>query len=179
MVARVRGWPAAAVVVAAFAGIAIIGWRLRDVERAPQEGTGSSAWMSGSGGSGGSAGSRGSAGLSGTGASAGGSTPGSASGSSGGSAAAPTRAINPAEPLIASAHVAAADGNFTRARDLLDRAYALDPRPTTLLEIARLDHRIGRCRDARRAAGRVLEAAPAGPLAAEARDLLGQIGHCD
>ena len=81
--------------------------------------------------------------------------------------------------LVASARAQAAAGQLARARDLLARAYALDPQPATLLELGRLDLRAGRCRDARRAAQGVLAAAPGPPLADEARALITEIGRCD
>ena len=60
---------------------------------------------------------------------------------------------------------------------LLAQAYALDPRPSTLLELATVEFQAGHCRDARRAAQRV--AATGGPLVGQARELLGKIGRCD
>jgi tetratricopeptide (TPR) repeat protein len=80
--------------------------------------------------------------------------------------------------LVASARAETASGRFAEARDLLTRAYALDPAPATLLELGRVDARAGRCRDARRAVQRALETA-SGPLADEARAVLAEIGRCD
>lgn len=79
--------------------------------------------------------------------------------------------------LVASAKAALASGNLARARVLLTQAYAADPSPSTLLELATVEFQTGDCRDARRAAQRV--AATGGPLADQARDLLGKIGRCD
>jgi len=84
-----------------------------------------------------------------------------------------------ADELVATARAQAAAGQLARARDLLARAYALDPQPATLLELGRLDLRAGRCRDARRAVQGVLAAAPGPPLADEARALMTEIGRCD
>jgi len=81
--------------------------------------------------------------------------------------------------LVASARTAVAVGNLAHARGLLTRAYALDPRPDTLLELGRVDYQTGHCRDARRATQRVIELVPGGPVADDARDLLGRIGRCD
>jgi thioredoxin-like negative regulator of GroEL len=94
------------------------------------------------------------------------------------SAALPASDAAQAAQLVASARAAASSGDFTRARALLAQAYALDPGPATLLELGRVDFRTGRCRDARRAAQRVIEEA-SGSLADDARILLGEIGRCD
>jgi len=80
--------------------------------------------------------------------------------------------------LVASAKAEAASGNLAQARVLLTRAYAVEPRPSTLLELAAIQFQTGDCRAARRAAQGVVAAAP-GELARQARDLLGKIGRCD
>ena len=91
----------------------------------------------------------------------------------------PASGVDQAAQLVAAATASAASGNVLAARGLLERAYTLDPRPATLLELGRIDLQIGRCRDARRAIQGVIAAAPGEPLAGEARELLGKIGRCD
>ena len=91
----------------------------------------------------------------------------------------PASDVEPAERLVASAKAEAAAGNLVQARALLARAYALDPRPATLLELGAVELQTGHCREARRAAQGVIAAAPGEPLAARAQDLLGEIGRCD
>ena len=83
-----------------------------------------------------------------------------------------------AAQLLASARAEAAAGRLPQARDLLSRAYALDPQPATLLELADVDFRTGRCREARRAVQRVI-ADGAGALSSRAWELMGRIGRCD
>jgi tetratricopeptide (TPR) repeat protein len=84
-----------------------------------------------------------------------------------------------AAQLLTAGQAEAAVGQYARARDLLERAYALDPQPATLLQLAELEHRTGRCREARLATQRVIAAAPDGPLVDDARQLLDTIGRCD
>jgi len=86
--------------------------------------------------------------------------------------------VEQAAQLVASARAEVAAGRLAQARDLLSRAYALDPRPATLLELASVDLQAGRCRDARRAVQRVI-ADGAGALSAQASELMGRIGRCD
>jgi hypothetical protein len=117
--------------------------------------------------------------------------PGSAAGSAvrpAPDAAAPPRSTAPDAPsggdigqaarLVASARAEVAAGHLPQARDLLSRAYALDPQPATLLELADVDLQIGRCREAHRAVQRVI-ADGAGPLSSRAWELMGRIGRCD
>jgi hypothetical protein len=91
----------------------------------------------------------------------------------------PPREPDPAAQIVRSAKAELAAGNLVQARTLLARAAALDPRPSTLLELAAVELRTGHCRDARRAAQRVVAAAPGEPVADQAADLLGKIGRCD
>ena len=86
--------------------------------------------------------------------------------------------VEQAAQLVASARAEVAAGRFAQARDLLSRAYTLDPQPATLLELASVDLQAGRCRDARRAVQRVI-ADGAGALSARAEELMGRIGRCD
>jgi tetratricopeptide (TPR) repeat protein len=84
-----------------------------------------------------------------------------------------------ASQLVADAGREAAAGRFAQAHALLDQAYAQDPQPATLLALARVEERLGRCREAKRATQRVLAASPTGALADEATRLLGRLGRCD
>jgi predicted Zn-dependent protease len=103
-------------------------------------------------------------------------------------AAPPARPPAPGEPsgsgaeqaaqLVASARAEVAAGRLADARDLLSRAYTLDPQPATLLELASVDLQTGRCREARRAVQRVI-ADGAGALSSRAWELMGRIGRCD
>ncbi len=104
-------------------------------------------------------------------------------------AAAPARPPDPEEPpadsaveqaaqLVASARAEVAAGHPVPARTLLARAYALDPRPATLLELAAVELQTGHCREARRAVQRVI-ADGVGPLSSQAWELMGRIGRCD
>lgn len=86
--------------------------------------------------------------------------------------------VGPAAQLVASARAEVAAGHLPEARGLLSRAYALDPPPITLLELADVELQTGRCREARRAAQRVI-AQGAGALASRAQELMGRIGRCD
>jgi tetratricopeptide repeat protein len=119
--------------------------------------------------------------------------PPAGAGSSSGSARLPLDASPPAHPaspgasgsgvqqaaqLLASARAEAAAGRLVQARDLLSRAYTLDPQPATLLELASVELQTGRCREARRAVQRVL-ADGAGALSAQAAELMARIGRCD
>jgi hypothetical protein len=105
--------------------------------------------------------------------------PGAAGPDAGSVATSPASTAQQAARLVASARAEIAAGNLAQARELLTQAYALDPSPATVLELGRVDYQTGHCRDARRAAQRVIEAAPAGSLADDARDLLAKIGRCD
>src|SRR5690348_14834900 len=87
-----------------------------------------------------------------------GSAVGSAAGSAAGSQAAPP--VSEAARLVADAQAEVAAGRLLPAHGLYERAYALDPSASTLLELAVLEHRMGRCREARQTAGRVLAASP-------------------
>lgn len=104
-------------------------------------------------------------------------------------AAAPARPTAPDEPpsgsgveqaaqLVASARAEVTAGHLPQARALLSRAYALDPQPATLLELAAVDLQTDRCREARRAVQRVI-ADGAGALSSRAWELMGRIGRCD
>jgi hypothetical protein len=84
-----------------------------------------------------------------------------------------------ASQLVTDARREAAAGRLPEAHALLVQAQAQDPQPATLLELARLEDRLGRCREAKRSAQRVLAAAPTGPSADQARQLLARLGHCD
>jgi hypothetical protein len=86
--------------------------------------------------------------------------------------------VEQAAQLVTSARAEVAAGRLAQARDLLSQAYALDPQPATLLELASVDLQAGRCRDARRAVLRVI-ADGAGALSARAEELMGRIGRCD
>ena len=101
---------------------------------------------------------------------------GSASGPASGPAA-PASAADDAARLVDAAHAEIAGGHLVQARALLTRAFALDARPATLLELATVELQTGRCREAQRAAQRV--AAAGEPLAAQAGELLAKIGRCD
>jgi hypothetical protein len=105
---------------------------------------------------------------------------GGATGGTGSDAAAPARAgsAGDAAALVASARAEVAAGRLVPARALLTRAYALDPTPATLLELAGVEFQTGHCREARRATQRVVNEA-SGELADRARRLLDQIGRCD
>lgn len=91
---------------------------------------------------------------------------------------APGSAVEQAAQLIASARVQVGAGQLAQARTLLARAYALDPQPATLLELAAVDLQAGHCREARRAVQRVI-ADGAGTLSSRAWELMGRIGRCD
>jgi tetratricopeptide repeat protein len=84
-----------------------------------------------------------------------------------------------ASQLVTDAGREAAAGRFTQAHALLEQAYAQDPQPATLFELARVEDRLGRCRDAKRTARRVLAASPTGALADQATRLIGRLGRCD
>lgn len=103
--------------------------------------------------------------------------------------AAPARPAAPDEPpsgstveqasqLVASSRAEVAAGRLAQARTLLARAYALDPLPATLLELAAVELQTGRCREARRAVQRVI-ADGVGALSSQAWELMGRIGRCD
>ena len=84
-----------------------------------------------------------------------------------------------ASQLVTDAGREAAAGRFAQAHALLEQAYAQDPQPATLFELARIEDRLGRCRDAKRTTRRVLAASPTGALADQANQLLGRLGRCD
>ncbi|MEO7732903.1 MAG: tetratricopeptide repeat protein [Kofleriaceae bacterium] len=84
-----------------------------------------------------------------------------------------------ASQLVADAGREVTAGRFARAHALLEQAYAQDPRAATLLQLARVEDQLGRCRDAKRTAQRVLAVSPTGALAEQATQLLGRLGRCD
>lgn len=84
-----------------------------------------------------------------------------------------------ASQLVADAGREVTAGRFARALALLEQAYAQDPQPATLLQLARVEDQLGRCRDAKRTAQRVVAVSPSGALADQATQLLGRLGHCD
>jgi tetratricopeptide (TPR) repeat protein len=86
--------------------------------------------------------------------------------------------IEQAAQLVAAARAEFAAGRLAAARDLLSRAYTLDPQPATLLELASVNLQTGRCREARRAVQRVI-ADGRGALSSRAQELMGRIGRCD
>jgi hypothetical protein len=90
----------------------------------------------------------------------------------------PGRDVDQAAQLVASARAEVAAGRIAQARTLLARAYALDPLPATLLELAAVELQTGHCREARRAVQRVI-ADGAGTLSSQAWELMGRIGRCD
>ena len=98
--------------------------------------------------------------------------PGPGPGSTDGSA-------GPAASLVASGSSAAIAGRYAEALTAYQRAYMLEPRPSTLFEVGRMEYLTGRCRDARRTTQRVLAASPDAALAAQAQQLLDRIGRCD
>jgi hypothetical protein len=81
--------------------------------------------------------------------------------------------------LVEAARSEAAAGHYAQALALYQRAHGLDPAPSTLLEVGRMQHLSGRCREARRTTQRVLAASPGSELAAAAQQQLDQIGRCD
>jgi hypothetical protein len=81
--------------------------------------------------------------------------------------------------LVATARAEAAAGHYVQALGLYQRAHALDPAPSTLLEVGRMQHLSGRCREAHRTTQRVLAASPPGDIAAAAQELVTRIGRCD
>jgi hypothetical protein len=83
-----------------------------------------------------------------------------------------------ASALIDAARVEVAAGRFAEALALYQRAQGLEPRPATLLEIGRMLHRMGRCREAWRAT-QGAASSPESQVAADARELLERIGRCD
>lgn len=88
------------------------------------------------------------------------------------------RDVDQAAQLVASARAEVAAGQIAQARTLLARAYALDPQPATLLDLAAVELQTGHCREARRAVQRVI-ADGAGTLSSQAWELMGRIGRCD
>ena len=80
--------------------------------------------------------------------------------------------------LVGAAQADAAAGRWQQAHAQYERAFALVPEPSTLFELAVIEHRMGRCREARRTARRVL-AAPDRALVGRAQQLLAAIGRCD
>jgi tetratricopeptide (TPR) repeat protein len=81
--------------------------------------------------------------------------------------------------LVEAARAEAAAGHYVQALALYQRAHDLDPAPSTLLEVGRMLHLSGRCREARRTTQRVLAASPPSNLAAAAQEQLDKIGRCD
>lgn len=108
---------------------------------------------------------------------------GRASGAAGSAVATPDRDAAPlpdtAPSLVEAARAEAAAGHYVQALALYQRAHALDPAPSTLLEVGRMLHLSGRCREARRTTQRVLAATPPPELAAAAQAQLDKIGRCD
>ena len=104
-----------------------------------------------------------------------------------GSAAAPSTPVGSdddtaayhASQLVADAAREAAAGRLPRALALLEQAYAQDPQPQILLQLARVEDQLGRCREAKRTAQRVLAVSPTGAIADQASQLLGRLGRCD
>jgi tetratricopeptide (TPR) repeat protein len=84
-----------------------------------------------------------------------------------------------APELVDAGRAEAAGGRYVQALALYQRAHDIDPRPATLLEIARMLHLSGRCRDARRTTQRVLASSPDSAVADDATQLLERIGRCD
>jgi len=84
-----------------------------------------------------------------------------------------------ASQLVADAARESAAGRFPRSLALLEQAYAQDPQPQILLQLARVEDQLGRCREAKRTAQRVLAVSPTGALADQATQLLGRLGRCD
>jgi hypothetical protein len=93
--------------------------------------------------------------------------------------AADAAAAAEAATLVASARGLATAGRYGEALALFRRAHALDPRAATLFDLGVMEHRTGRCREARRTIQRVIAAAPGGALTRKARALLDEIGRCD
>jgi hypothetical protein len=93
--------------------------------------------------------------------------------------AADAAAAAEAATLVASARGLATAGHYGEALALFRRAHALDPRAATLFDLGVMEHRTGRCREARRTIQRVLAAAPGDALTRKARALLDEIGRCD
>lgn len=81
--------------------------------------------------------------------------------------------------LLETARTEAAAGRYVQALGHYQQAYALDAAPSTLLEVGRMQHLSGRCREARRTTQRVLAASPPADIAGNAQDLLVRIGRCD
>ena len=81
--------------------------------------------------------------------------------------------------LLETARAEAAARHYVQALGLYQGAHALDPAPSTLLEVGRMQHLAGRCREARRTTQRVLAASPPADIAAGAQELLTRIGRCD
>ena len=104
-----------------------------------------------------------------------GSTSGAGSGSPGGS----EPGSESASGLLTTARGEASAGHYVQALGHYQRAYALDSAPSTLLEVGRMQHLSGRCREARRTTQRVLAASPPADIAGHAQDLLVRIGRCD
>jgi tetratricopeptide (TPR) repeat protein len=102
----------------------------------------------------------------------------------GSAAARPDRDAVPPAPetapgLVEAARAEAASGHYVQALALYQRAHELDPAPSTLLEVGRMLHLSGRCREARRTTQRVLAASPRPELTAAAQAQLDKIGRCD
>jgi hypothetical protein len=70
-------------------------------------------------------------------------------------------------------------GRYREALNLLHQAYEMAPEPSTLLDLARMQHRTGECRVARQSARRVVNDASDAALIEQAERLLEEIGRCD
>jgi len=104
---------------------------------------------------------------------------GSTSGAGSGAPSGSETGSETASGLLAIARAQAAAGHYVQALGHYQRAYALDSAPSTLLEVGRMQHLSGRCREARRTTQRVLAASPPADIAGTAQDLLVRIGRCD
>ncbi len=100
----------------------------------------------------------------------GGPVPGSASGGSD---------RDQAAQLVGAGRAQATEGHYAAAHALYQRAYALDPEPSTLFEVGRMEYLTGRCREARRTIQRLVAQSQGDPVREKAQELLGAIGRCD
>jgi hypothetical protein len=81
--------------------------------------------------------------------------------------------------LLDDGQAQASAGHYAAAHALYQRAYALDPKPSTLFEVGLMEHLSGRCREARRTTQRVVAESQGDPVRAQAQELLAKIGRCD
>jgi hypothetical protein len=81
--------------------------------------------------------------------------------------------------LLESARTEMTAGRYREALGLLHRAYEAVPEPSTLFDLARMQHLTGECRVARHSAQRVIMDASDAALADKAQRLLDEIGRCD